>query len=64
MSTNTAPATIDTTRPGVPLGRLVKVELRKMFNTRSGFWLMMSIAIVATLATIGCILWVADRNLE
>src|SRR5215210_2160430 len=55
---------IDTNRPGVPLGRLVKVELRKMFDTRSGFWLMMSIAIVATLATIGCILFVPDRNLE
>jgi len=55
---------IDTNRPGVPLSRLVKVEIRKMFDTRSGFWLMMSIAIVATLATIGCILWVPDRNLE
>ncbi|MET1037551.1 MAG: ABC transporter permease [Aeromicrobium sp.] len=59
-----APITIDTTRPGVPLGRLVKLELRKMFNTRSGFWLMMSIAIVALLATIGCILFVPDENLE
>lgn len=48
--------TIDTTRPGVPLSRLVKVELRKMFDTRSGFWLMMSIAIVATIATIVVIL--------
>ncbi len=37
---------IDTNRPGVPMSRLVKVELRKMFDTRSGFWLMMSIAIV------------------
>ena len=64
MSTNTAPVTIDTTRPGVPLSRLVKVELRKMFNTRSGFWLMMSIGIVALLATIGCILFVPDENLE
>ena len=43
MSTATV-ETIDTTKPGVPLGRLVKVELRKMFDTRSGFWLMMSIA--------------------
>jgi ABC-2 type transport system permease protein len=55
---------IDTTRPGVPLSRLVKVELRKMFDTRSGFWLMMSIAILATLATIGCILFVPDENIE
>lgn len=58
MST-TAPTTIDTTRPGVPLSRLVKVELRKMFNTRSGFWLMMSIAILATIATVVVILVLA-----
>jgi ABC-2 type transport system permease protein len=52
-----APAvTIDTTRPGIPLTRVVKVELRKMFDTRSGFWLMMSIGIVALLATIAVIL--------
>ena len=61
---STTAIAIDTNRPGVPLSRLVKVEIRKMFDTRSGFWLMMSIAIVATLATIGCILWVPDRSLE
>ncbi len=47
---------IDTNRPGVPMSRLFKVELRKMFDTRSGFWLMMSIAIVSTIATIIVIL--------
>jgi hypothetical protein len=36
---------------GIPMGRIVGVELRKMFDTRSGFWLMASIAIAATLAT-------------
>jgi len=56
MSTTAAPVTIDTARPGVPLGRLVKLELRKMFDTRSGFWLMMSIAIVALIATVSVIL--------
>lgn len=63
MST-AAPITIDRGRPGVPLSRLVKVELRKMFDTRSGFWLMMSIAIVALIATIGCILFVPDDELN
>lgn len=53
---STAVATVDTTRPGVPLGRLVKVELRKMFDTRSGFWLMMSIAILALVATVSVVL--------
>lgn len=63
MST-AAPITIDKTLPGVPLSRLIKVELRKMFDTRSGFWLMMSIAIVALIATVGCILFVPDENLS
>jgi ABC-2 type transport system permease protein len=48
--------TIDTTRPTIPLSRIVKVELRKMFDTRSGFWLMMSIAIVSTIATVVVVL--------
>jgi ABC-type transport system involved in multi-copper enzyme maturation permease subunit len=62
--TTTAPITIDTNRPGIPLTRLIKVELRKMFDTRSGFWLMMSIAIVALIATGGCILFVPDEDLQ
>ena len=37
----------------VPLLRLVNVELRKMFDTRSGFWLMASIVITALLMPIG-----------
>ena len=49
MSTATHVETIDTARPGVPLSRIVKVELRKMFDTRSGFWLMASIGILAAL---------------
>ena len=35
----------------IPTGRLLKVELRKMFNTRSGMWLMCSIGLLALLAT-------------
>ena len=55
--------TIDTDRPGVPLSRIVNVELRKMFDTRSGFWLMASIGILSLLATIGVILFLPDENL-
>jgi ABC-2 type transport system permease protein len=50
-------------RPRVPLSRVTQVELRKMFNTRSGFWLIASIAISAVLATVGVILWAADDQL-
>jgi ABC-2 type transport system permease protein len=50
-------------RHRVPLTRVTQVELRKMFNTRSGFWLIASIAISAVLATGGVILWAADDQL-
>ena len=41
----------------VPLSRVTLVEFRKMFDTRSGFWLIASIAISAVLASGGVILW-------
>jgi len=47
----------------VPLSRLVKVELRKMFDTRSGFWLMASVVISAVLATGAVILFAPDDEL-
>ncbi len=63
MSTATVEK-IDTAKPGVPLGRLVKVELRKMFDTRSGFWLMMSILIIGFIATVAVILFAPDKELS
>jgi ABC-2 type transport system permease protein len=59
----TPPVTVSADRPGVPLFRLVRVELRKMFDTRSGFWLMMSIGIIATLATVFAVVFVPDEEL-
>ena len=47
----------------IPLGRVVRVELRKMFDTRSGFWLMASLVIVGVVATIGTILFAPDDQL-
>jgi len=41
----------------IPTSRLLKVELRKMFDTRSGMWLMCSIGILAILATTAVILF-------
>ena len=49
-----------TTVHRIPLSRLVQVELRKMFDTRSGFWLIASIVITAVLATAGAILFAPD----
>jgi ABC-type transport system involved in multi-copper enzyme maturation permease subunit len=48
---------------GIPLTRVIAVELRKMFDTRSGFWLMASIAITAVLATGATILWAPESEL-
>jgi hypothetical protein len=41
----------------IPMSRLVGVEIRKMFDTRSGYWLMMSVVITATLATAATLLF-------
>ena len=53
-TTLTAPIPVDTagvhTRPG--LGRLVAVELRKMVNTRAGFWLQIATVAITVLAVI------------
>lgn len=47
----------------IPFARVARTELRKMFDTRSGFWLMASIAITALLATGAVILFAPDREL-
>jgi ABC-2 type transport system permease protein len=47
----------------IPLTRITAVELRKMFDTRSGFWLIASIAITSLLATGGVVLWASDAGL-
>lgn len=47
----------------IPMTRIVGVELRKMFNTRSGFWLMISIGIAALVATIATLLFAPNDEL-
>lgn len=52
------------TRPAparTPFRRIQYVELRKMFDTRSGFWLMASIVITSAIATMVTLL-VGDRD--
>jgi len=48
----------------IPMTRIVGVELRKMFDTRSGFWLMMSVGIAAVLATAATLLFAPDDELS
>ena len=46
----TGVASVRRTAPPIPASRLVGVELRKMFDTRSGFWLLVSIAVLSPIA--------------
>lgn len=69
MSTATLERTTDVVRPQrthdpIPLLRIVGVEVSKMFNTRSGFWLMASVGILSTLATAATILFVPDDEVS
>ena len=57
------PAVGGTTYAPIPFSRLVSVELRKMFDTRSGFWLVASIGILATVATGAVIVFGSDDAL-
>ena len=71
MSTLTAQPDVEDARAlprpkridGIPMTRIVGIELRKMFDTRSGFWLMASIAIAALLATGAVILFAGDDSI-
>jgi ABC-2 type transport system permease protein len=48
---------------GIPLTRITSTELRKMLDTRSGFWTMASIGILAFVTTSAVILWAARDEL-
>jgi ABC-type transport system involved in multi-copper enzyme maturation permease subunit len=57
------PARATDVRRRPSFARVTGVELRKMFDTRSGFWLMASIVIANVLATAAVILWAPDKEL-
>jgi ABC-type transport system involved in multi-copper enzyme maturation permease subunit len=48
----------------IPFSRIVGVELRKMFDTRSGFWLMASIVLLAVVATGAVILFAPSDQVD
>ncbi|CAM3404824.1 ABC transporter permease subunit [Nocardioides dubius] len=70
MSTSTVtatPAGVRRTKPAIrpiSMGRILDTELRKMFDTRSGFWLMTSIGITALIATGATIIFAPDSALD
>jgi ABC-type transport system involved in multi-copper enzyme maturation permease subunit len=62
-STSGQVATIDTNRPGVPMSRLIAVELRKLVNTRAGLWLVLAIGLVSLLIMTAMLIWAEDSDL-
>lgn len=50
MSTTTTNPTIDMSSPAIPFGREVRVEVRKMFDTRGGLWLFILTGVFIVLA--------------
>lgn len=70
MSTPTLTRTPVADRPGrsaptrrpAPLTRLTRVELRKMFDTRAGFWLMAAILGAAVLASASLVAFAPDAS--
>lgn len=64
----TAPAAshADRTRPApapIPFRRVLNVELRKMFDTRSGFWLMVSVVVLSIVATVATVIFAPDDEI-
>ncbi len=60
--TTTEAAPVRRTARPIPTTRLVKVELRKMFNTRSGFWMLVSIGVLSPIAAGAVILFAPDAD--
>ena len=50
------------TTPIIPTARLARVELRKMFTTRSGFWLLVSIAVLTPVAAGSVVVLAPDSD--
>lgn len=65
MSATTVEREAVTARPAIrpiPMTRVVGVELRKMFDTRSGFWLMTSIVAMSVIASGAVIIFGKDGD--
>ena len=61
MSTATQVETIDLQRAGIPMSRLINVELRKLVDTRAGTWLLGSIGMLSAVVMV-VLIWVLAAN--
>lgn len=58
MSATTYQSTLDVSGTRrVPMSRLIKVEMRKMGDTRAGMWLLIAIGAISALVTAGFFIW-------
>ncbi|USQ77734.1 ABC transporter permease [Ornithinimicrobium cryptoxanthini] len=60
-TTTEAPPARRIVRP-IPTTRLVTVELRKMFTTRSGFWMLISIGVLLVIAAGSVLIFAPDSD--
>ncbi len=60
LSESTAAPSAAGDAPPIPLSRLVRVELRKLVDTRAGFWLTASIALIAVIIMV--VMLIVGRN--
>ncbi|HVK29751.1 MAG TPA: ABC transporter permease [Nocardioides sp.] len=64
VSAGVTPAVPARTVPAAtPFRRVLHVELRKMFDTRSGLWLMVSVAVLSVVATAAVIAFAPDDEI-
>jgi ABC-2 type transport system permease protein len=61
-ATTTEAAPVRRTARPIPTTRLVKAELRKMFNTRSGFWMLLSICVLTVIAAGSVLIFAPDSD--
>lgn len=67
MSTTSAPMTLDISgTPRVPFSRLVRVESRKMLDTRGGLWLLIitGVLLVVTIGLVLLIVGIEDASIS
>ncbi|WP_286928693.1 MULTISPECIES: ABC transporter permease subunit [Aeromicrobium] len=62
-TTGIAPREPRTVPARIPFARILRVELRKMFDTRSGFWLMASVVLLSVIATVATLIFVDAEDL-
>ncbi|QTI67896.1 ABC transporter permease [Gordonia polyisoprenivorans] len=60
MTTLAAAPAAPTRTAGIPMTRLVRVELRKLVDTRAGFWLAASIGLLSVVVVVAML--IANRN--